>query len=87
MITMPTTIARTMPGAICGTPKYSCVMSATLQVWNMLPPVNAETSSVTQKMPPMSLPSHARLGFHLAMPLLTTHIAPPCGLSGSSVLR
>ena len=74
-----------MPVIQLGTPKYSCVNSPTFQAWNMLPPVDVDTSNITlntipiaRPSPPMFLRSSARHA---------THIGPPCGLSGLSVLR
>jgi hypothetical protein len=52
----------------------------------MLPPVNAEISSVTQKITPMACRAQASSG-QTRSPFCATHIGPPCGLSGSSVLR
>ncbi len=53
----------------------------------MFPPVAVEISNVKQNKPPISFPKGASLGFSLLNPLLTTHMGPPCGLSGSSVFR
>ncbi len=87
MMTMPTRTANTMPATMLGMPKYSSVISPTFQAWNMLPPVTVDTSRVMQNSPPMNPPNGARPGFNRASPLLTTHMGPPWGLSGSSVLR
>ena len=87
MMTMPTTIARTVPAAMLGIPKYTSVISPTFHAWNMFPPVMVEISKVMQNRPPMKLPTGPSPGAIRPNPLLTTHIGPPCGLSGSSVLR
>jgi hypothetical protein len=85
MMTEPTAIASTMPQIQLGTPKYSSVSSPTFQAWNMLPPVVVETSSITQKTMPMARPSPPR--FFRSRAFAATHIGPPCGFSGLSVLR
>ena len=87
MMTDPTIIARMIPVTIVGIEPFEAfsVTMPTFQAWNMFPPVMAETSRVMQKMPPMTLPTVPNP--RSLSPLLMTHIGPPCGLSGSSVLR
>jgi len=87
MITIPTMIAMMIPVAILGTPKYPSVRPATLHDWNMFPPVKAEIMSVMQKKKPTILASGFQNPPFLPMTFSTTHIAPPWGLSASSVFR
>ena len=84
---MPHKVARMMPVTQLGTPKYSRVTSATLQVWNMLPPVKANNSSARQKNPPMTFPNGRSFGCSSDRPSRATYMAPPCGFSGSLVSR
>ncbi len=80
-ITTPASRAMTTPETQGGTPKYSRVVSAALQVWNMLPPVKANSSKASAKAVPMILPARP------PMALRATNMVPPCGFLGSLTSR
>ncbi len=82
----PARVARITPVIQVGTPKYSRVVSAALQVWNMLPPVTANSSRDRQKKPPTNLPKPSMPG-SLPRALRATYMAPPCGFPASEVSR